>query len=269
MIATFHHRDFTARDLLRLKAEQGSTVSCVIPTLNEAATVARVIAAVRKSLLVDEIVVVDSGSTDATREIAAAAGATVHVAAEIRPEVGPATGKGENLWKSLFVTRGDLVVFVDGDLRNPSPHFITGLVGPLLARPELGYVKAFYHRPGGGGRVTELLVRPLLREFFPELATLHQPLAGEYAARRSVLESLPFPTGYGVEIAHLLDLWLRSGSATLAQTDLVRRSHRRRPLADLGKMSHAILATMRPRLPGHGPSPHADPERPPVRGSGG
>lgn len=268
MIATFHHRDFDLRSLRRLKTEQGAVVSCVVPTLNEAATIGRVLGALRRSPLVDELVVVDSGSDDATRELAAAGGAAVHLASAIRPDLGPARGKGENLWKALFVTRGDIVVYIDGDLRNAHPRFVTGLVGPLLTRPDLLYVKAFYERAGGGGRVTELLARPLLRAFFPELAGLHQPLAGEYAARRRVLEQLPFPVGYSVETTHLIDFLRLFGAAALAQTDLDRRVHRTRALAELGSMSDGILRSVLRRLPpGTLPvPPHTDDEieRPPA-----
>lgn len=268
VIRTFHHRDFDLRTLRRLKAEQGAVISCVVPTLNEAATIGRVLAALRKNPLVDEWVVVDSGSTDATRELAAQAGASVFLASEIRPELGRAFGKGENLWKALFVTRGEVVVYIDGDLRNAHPRFITGLVGPLLTQPEVSYVKAFYKRAGGGGRVTEILVRPLLRQFFPELAGLHQPLAGEYAARRHVLERLPFPAGYSVETTHLIDFLRLFGAAGLAQTDLERRVHRARPLAELGRMSDGILRSVLSRLPaGVLPGvtlPDDDIERPPV-----
>lgn len=268
VIASFHHRDFDLRTLRRLKAAQGAVISCVVPTLNEAATITRVLRALRRNPLVDELVVVDSDSTDATRELAAQAGAVVHRASAIRPDLGPACGKGENLWKALFVTRGDIVVYIDGDLRNAHPRFVTGLVGPLLTRPELSYVKAFYERAGGGGRVTEILVRPLLRRFFPVLAGLHQPLAGEYAARRRVLEQLPFPTGYSVETTHLIDFLHRFGAEGLAQTDLDRRVHRTRPLADLGRMSDGILRSVLSRLPAGAlpvpPAPDAETERPPI-----
>lgn len=270
VIATFHHRDFDLRALSSLKAEQGVVVSCVVPTLNEAATIGRVLGALRRNPLVDELAVVDSGSDDTTRELAQAAGAAVHLASAIRPELGPARGKGENLWKALFVTRGDIVVYIDGDLRNAHPRFVTGLIGPLLTRPELCYVKAFYERAGGGGRVTEILVRPLLRQFFPELAGLHQPLAGEYAARRQVLERLPFPPGYSVETTHLIDLLRLQGVGGLAQTDLGRRVHRTRPLAELGRMSDGILRSVLRRLPAGAvpvpatPSPGDEIERPPA-----
>jgi len=269
VIASFHCRDFDVRELCRLKSAQGVVVSCVVPTLNEAAMVARVVAAMRRNPLVDEVVVVDSGSTDETRELAAAAGALVFLASAIRPELGPGCGKGENLWKALFVTRGDIVVYIDGDVRNAHPRFVTGLVGPLLTRPELLYVKAFYERAGGGGRVTEILVRPLLRRFFPVLAALHQPLAGEYAARRHILEHLPFPMDYSVETTHLIDLLREFGAAGLAQVDLVKRIHRQRSLADLGRMSDGILRSVLARLPADGqmepPMAGADSERPPAR----
>jgi glucosyl-3-phosphoglycerate synthase len=271
VIESFHHGDFDLETLSRLKAEQQSVISCVVPTLNEEATVGGVLEALRQNPLVDECVVVDSDSMDQTREAAAAAGATVFRACEIRPELGPARGKGENLWKGLFVTRGELIVYVDGDLKNAHPRIVTGLVGPLLTRPELSYVKAFYERAGGGGLVTEILVRPLLRQFFPELAGLHQPLAGEYAARRTVLEQLPFPAGYSVETTHLIDFLRRFGPAGLAQTDLGQRVHRTRPLQDLGLMSDEILRSVWKRLPpGAQPAKRneADPEieRPPAAG---
>jgi glucosyl-3-phosphoglycerate synthase len=248
LIETFHHRDFDLRTLRRIKCDQDARISCVVPTLNEETTITKVIASLQRNPLVDEFVVVDSGSTDRTRELAEAAGARVHLAREIRPDLGPAAGKGENLWKSLFVTSGDLIVFVDGDLLNPQPRFITGLVGPLLTHTRLQYVKAFYDRPGGGGRVTEILVRPLLRLFFPELAGVYQPLAGEFASRRTLLEQLPFPVGYSVETTHLIDIVTRFGPHLIGQTDLERRTHRRRPLAELGLMSDGILRSVIRRL---------------------
>lgn len=271
MIATFHHRDFPLRTLLRLKGEQGAVISCVVPTLNEEATIAQVIAALRKNPLTDEVVVVDSGSEDATLARAREAGAAVHLASSIRPELGPARGKGENLWKSLFVTRGGILVFIDGDLRHPHPRYVTGLAGPLLAHEGVSYVKAFYKRRGGGGRVTEILARPLLRQFFPDLAPLLQPLAGEYAARRSLLAQLPFPTGYSVEMAHLLDVAQHYGTGCLAQCGLGSRTHRTRPLEDLGVMSEGILRTVVARLRARGimaadapGNAEAEMERPPA-----
>ncbi len=236
------------------------TISACVPTLNEETTIGPVVTALRASPLVDEVLVIDSGSTDATKDRAIEAGAVFQLAAEIAPEMGAATGKGENLWKSLRVARGDIVLFIDGDLRNPHPRFVAGLVGPLLTEPELHYIKAFYERPGGGGRVTEILVRPMLERFFPELAAIRQPLAGEYAARRWLLEKLPFPTGYAVETTHLIDVVRGWGAQVLGQTDLGVRRHRCRPLSDLGRMSSEILEHLWPRISGE-PPPAT--ERPP------
>jgi glucosyl-3-phosphoglycerate synthase len=235
-----------------LKEQQGLVISCCVPTLNEAATITKVIRELKKCPLLDLLAVVDSGSSDHTLELAAAAGADVYVASDIRPEFGPAQGKGENLWKSLHVLRGDIIVYIDGDLRNPHPRFVAGLVGPLLSNRNLHYVKAFYDRPGGGGRVTEILARPLLRQFFPALADLRQPLAGEYAARRTLLEQLPFPVGYSVEVTHLIDIAQKFGASALAQADLGRRLHRTRPLDELSQMSEGILRSVLSRLHAQG-----------------
>ena len=263
MVRTFHHRDFAnLRRLLEAKTRLGFTVSACIPTLNEEATIGTVVGALKASPLLDEVLVIDSGSTDDTRAMALAAGAAFHAAADIAPETGPAAGKGENLWKSLRVARGDILLFVDGDLRNPHPRFVSGLIGPLLTDPDLHYIKAFYNRPGGGGRVTEILVRPMLERFFSALAALRQPLAGEYAARRWLLEALPFPTGYAVETTHLIDILRGWGADVLGQTDLGVRRHRCRPLADLGKMSAEILNHLWPRITGESPPSS---ERPPLR----
>jgi glucosyl-3-phosphoglycerate synthase len=249
--------------------------------------------------LVDEILVVDSDSTDATREAATAAGAKVLRSAEIAPETGSHAGKGENLWKALHVAQGDLICYIDGDISNFHQGFVTGLLGPLLSDPAIDYVKAYYDRPlacceashdSGGGRVSEILVRPLISLFYPELSAILQPLSGEYAARRQLLESLAFPTGYGVEIAHLIDL-ARSGFLDrLAQCDLEKRVHRNRCDSELGDTAFAILRVVLRRLERDGKltlhSPAADlhqrwlidgdsvrliskwipePERPPVR----
>ncbi|MEY4570772.1 MAG: hypothetical protein RLZZ398_2211, partial [Verrucomicrobiota bacterium] len=214
----FHHRQFAdVEALVALKKSQ--RVSVCIPTLNEAETIGTIVSIIRDSLvrcgLVDEILVIDSGSTDATRELAAAAGAAVHLASGILPDQTNYCGKGENLWKALHVSSGDIICYLDGDISNFHPGFVTGLVGPLLTDPTIDYVKAFYERPlaygdeshsTGGGRVSEILIRPLISLFYPELGGILQPLSGEYAARRETLESLPFPVGYGVEMAHLIDL---------------------------------------------------------------
>ncbi|MGI8602859.1 MAG: glucosyl-3-phosphoglycerate synthase [Verrucomicrobiales bacterium] len=268
MIATFHHRDFQdTRALLQAKKEQGVCISCCVPTLNEGSTIGEVVAALKASPLTDEVVVIDSGSGDGTREAASAAGADIYQASEIRPELGAVQGKGENLWRSLHVLHGDIVVFIDGDIVDLQPHFVSGLTGPLLTRPELQYVKAFYERPGGGGRVTELLMRPLLRQFFPELAGIRQPLAGECAARRTLLEKLSFPVGYSIEAAHLIDVAKRCGIGAIAQTDLEQRIHRTRSLTELGAMSETILCTVLMRLHAQGrlrEAVRAEQERPPI-----
>lgn len=273
---TFHHHDFSdAGRLLEAKQHQGVTLSVCIPTLNEEGTIARIVSCLREALveevpLLDELVVIDSGSTDRTRELAAESGAAVHLAPEILPQLGERTGKGENLWKAVYLCRSDLLCFVDGDIGNFNPRFVLGTIGPLLTDPSLDYVKGFYERPllasegvdpRGGGRVTEILVRPLLKRFFPDLARLHQPLAGEYAARRSVLERIPFPTGYGVETAHLIDTLRLAGADAIGQTDLDERVHRNRSLADLGRMSAQILDAFFARLNG---KDTATDERPPM-----
>lgn len=254
----FHFSQFSdVPALVALKKNQ--RISVCIPTLNEAPTIGPIISRIRDSLtaLVDEILVIDSGSTDETREMAAAAGATVYLAAEIPPDDGGPSGKGENLWKSLHVSSGDLICFIDGDISNFHPGFVTGLIGPLLENPSLGYIKAFYERPlaygdeahsTGGGRVSEILIRPLISLFYPELSPILQPLSGEYAARRDVLESLSFPTGYGVEIAHLIDLAKSDRLGRIGQTDLVRRIHRNRRDEELGQMAFALFQVIFRRL---------------------
>ena len=211
--------------------------------------------------LVDEFAVIDSGSDDRTREVAAAYGADVYLAADILPEMGNKRGKGENLWKAIYQLKGDVICYVDADISNIHPRFVYGLVAPLIGCDEVKYVKAFYDRPlnyssglrpSGGGRVTEILIRPLFSLFYPELTNVIQPLSGEYAARREVLERIPFPIGYGVETAHLLDLYQEYGIEAFAQTDLDRRVHRNQTTNALGKMSFGILQTFLNRLKSHG-----------------
>ena len=256
----FHHRQFAdVEALVALKKSQ--RVSVCIPTLNEAETIGTIVSIIRDSLvrcgLVDEILVIDSGSTDATRELAAASGAAVHLASGILPDQTNYCGKGENLWKALHVSSGDIICYLDGDISNFHPGFVTGLVGPLLTDPTIDYVKAFYERPlaygdeshsTGGGRVSEILIRPLISLFYPELGGILQPLSGEYAARRETLESLPFPVGYGVEMAHLIDLARAGKIHRIAQTDLVKRIHRNRDDDELGSMAFAILRVVLRRL---------------------
>jgi hypothetical protein len=259
---TYHHRDYDPRELLREKERQGLTTSLVIPALNEAATIGPIVQAVRLSMmeevpLVDELIVVDSNSTDGTAERATEAGALVIQDREVRPDLELLYGKGEAMWKSLLVTRGDLVAWLDADIRNIHPRFVYGVLGPLLLDPTVGYVKGFYERPVmdgdrltglGGGRVTELMARPLLNMFWPHLGGVVQPLSGEYAGRRSLLEQIPFFTGYGVEIGMLIDVADKFGLDAIAQVDLERRVHRNRNLGDLSRMSFAVLQTAMRRL---------------------
>lgn len=246
---THHWDDWSLADLVAAKGS--TTVSLVVPARNEAATVGDVVGRVRQALvdtvaLVDEIVVIDSDSTDATYDVARDAGAAVHRSAEIRPDLGSFPGKGEAMWKSLFVTTGEVLVFMDADLLDWDTHFVPGLLGPLLHDPGIELVKGFYERPGAegryeGGRVTELVARPLIALLFPPLAGLVQPLAGEWAVRRSLFATLSVPTGYAVELAALVDTWRLRGVEAIAQVDLGRRAHRHQALADLGGMATQIL----------------------------
>lgn len=261
---TFHHVRYAGLGrLAAMKKERELRISVCIPTLNEAHTIGGIVGILRAGLmkevpLVDEIAVVDSGSTDGTREIAREAGARVFSASEILPEVPAMTGKGENLWRALYALEGDIICCVDGDIRNMHPRFVYGLVGPLIEDERLGFVKAFYDRPqeregagrpAGGGRVTEILVRPMFSLFFPELCQVVQPLSGEYAARREVFERLSFPVGYGVETAHLIDIARIFGMEIMAQVDLDERIHRHQDVHRLGRMSHGILQTLLKRIP--------------------
>ncbi|WP_393081506.1 glucosyl-3-phosphoglycerate synthase [Streptomyces sp. LN704] len=244
--------------IMSAKRASGSTVSVVLPALNEEETVGEIVAVIREDLmrrvpLVDEIVVVDSGSTDRTSEVAAAAGARVVHRDEILPRIPAVPGKGEVLWRSLLVTSGDIVCFIDADLREFSSDFVSGIVGPLLTEPGVDLVKGMYDRPlagaaGQGGRVTELMARPLLNMHWPQLAGFVQPLGGEYAARRSLLEQLPFPVGYGVELGMLVDALHLVGLDALAQVDVGERKHRHQDGQALGRMSAAIYRTAQLRL---------------------
>ena len=265
---THRWQDWDLDLLLRRKQETGLTTSLVVPARNEAATVGDVVARVRSALmetttLLDEIVVIDSDSTDETHSVATAAGAVVHRSKEIRPDLGSHPGKGEAMWKSLFVTRGDLIVFMDADLVDWDTHFVPGLLGPLLADDGVALVKGFYERPlrddaGNesafeGGRVTELVARPLLALEWPELAWLVQPLAGEWSVRRDLFSRLTVPTGYAVELAALIDTLRLLGPDAIAQVDLGRRAHRHQALRDLGAMATQILAASRRRSTGAAP----------------
>lgn len=253
---TFHADEFKQLDeLISLKREQGLTISLALPALNEQETVGKVIDSMKKELidkasLLDEIVLIDSNSTDRTREIAAQAGVPVHIHQHLLERLGARQGKGEALWKSLLVTRGDIIVWIDTDIVNIHPRFVYGILGPLLSNPQVQFVKGFYRRPlkvgekmqaGGGGRVTELTARPLLNLFYPELSGVVQPLSGEYAGRRNALEQLPFFSGYGVEIGLLIDIYEKYGLNAIAQVDLLERIHHNQPLESLSKMSFAII----------------------------
>lgn len=240
-------------------AKQGTRISVVLPALNEEATVGRIVSVIRRELmagpapLVDELVVVDSGSTDRTAEVAAAAGARVVHRDDILPRLPAVPGKGEVLWRSLLVTSGDIVCFVDADLKDFSAQFVSGIVGPLLTEPDVQFVKAMYDRPlgdepGQGGRVTELVARPLLNLHWPLLAGFVQPLGGEYAVRRSLLERLPFPVGYGVELGLLVDALHTVGLDALGQVDVGVRRHRHQDGQALGRMAAAIYRTAQLRL---------------------
>jgi glucosyl-3-phosphoglycerate synthase len=248
--------------------KNGLRVSVVLPALDEGPTVGAICRVVREHAmenvaLVDELIVIDGGSTDATAAVAADAGARVVHVRDAMPEVPVVRGKGESLWRSLSVATGDIVCWIDADIRNFSPHFVTRLLAPLLLDEdgELAFVKGFYRRPlvqdghvvpDGGGRVTELLARPLLASLFPELSCVRQPLAGEYAGRRDVLERLPFFTGYSVEAGLLIDLLGEAGLDAIAQADLTERVHRNRPLAELAPMARAIARTIMRRAREHG-----------------
>ncbi|MFJ8213982.1 glucosyl-3-phosphoglycerate synthase [Streptomyces sp. NPDC096033] len=246
--------------LLERKRAAGTTVSVVLPALDEEATVGEIVEVIRRDLieglpvpLVDELVVVDSGSADRTAEVAAKAGARVVHRDEILPRVPAVRGKGEVLWRSLLATTGEIVCFVDADLRDFSSAFVSGIVGPLLTDPQVQFVKAMYDRPlgdapGQGGRVTELVARPLLNLHWPQLAGFVQPLGGEYAVRRSLLERLPFPVGYGVELGLLVDALHTVGLDALAQVDVGVRLHRHQDGQALGRMAAAIYRTAQLRL---------------------
>ncbi len=261
---TFHSSEFDdVRALVALKEKQGVTVSVALPALNEEETVANVIRTIKTALmddvpLIDEIVLIDSRSTDRTVAIAQECGVPTYVHQEVLvDEVGTHAGKGEALWKSLYVTKGDIIAWIDTDISNIHPRFIYGLLGPLLRYPRLQYVKGFYARPievggklqaYGGGRVTELVARPFFNLFYPELSGIVQPLAGEYAGRRRALEQVPFFSGYGVETGLLIDLLDRFGLDSIAQSDLEVRVHHNQPLVSLSKMSFAILQVFLARL---------------------
>lgn len=255
---TYHHSDFwDLKKMVERKEEQDLTISLCIPTLNEEETIGKEVVLFKSELvnrypLLDEIAVIDSGSEDKTLEVAANFGADTYLASEILPDLEPKKGKGENLWKAIYQLKGDIIVYVDADIKNIHPRFVYGLVAPLIYRPEIKYVKAFYDRPlavsdeirpSGGGRVTEILTRPLFSLFYPELTAIIQPLSGEYAVRREVLQEIPFPIGYGVETSHLMDIYSKHGLEAFAQTDLDKRVHRNQTTQALGRMAFGLLQT--------------------------
>jgi glucosyl-3-phosphoglycerate synthase len=264
--AWFQHRTTSAPSLdaldlpalLRAKRRGQHRVSVVLPARDEEATVGRLVTDLRErwvlgTPLVDEVLVVDSDSTDATARVARTAGADVVASAEVLPGHGTRPGKGEALWKSLAATTGDLVVFLDADLLGDVGHYVPGLLAPLLTEPQVDYVKGCYTRPlevaggtvpAGGGRVTELTARPLLNALWPELAGFVQPLGGEYAGRRSVLEQVPFVSGYGVEVGLLVDLLALTGLGALAQVDLGVRRHTSQSQEALGRMAGQVVSTV-------------------------
>ena len=243
----------------RIRAERRCSVSLCLPARNESATIGPIVETLMPLVaadVVDQVVVVDD-STDGTAAIARAAGAEVYRQSDLMPEFGPVRGKGDALWRSLTVLEGDVVCFLDADSEQLGPHFACGLVGPLACDSGIDFAKGFYRRPfrsggrtqdHGGGRVTELTAKPLLRRFFPELAGFRQPLAGEVAVRRDLLMALPFVTGYGVDIALLIDVWRAVGLDRMAQVDLDQRQNRHQPLADLGPMASAVLDVVVSRL---------------------
>lgn len=255
---TYHHSEFwDLKKMVETKQKKKLKISLCLPTLNEEKTIGKEIILFKSELmerypLLDEIAVIDSGSEDKTLEVAKNFGADTYLASDILPELDPKRGKGENLWKAIYQLEGDIIVFVDADISNIHPRFVYGLVAPLIYRDEVKYVKGFYDRPlalsgnvrpSGGGRVTEILVRPLFSLFFPDLTAMIQPLSGEYAVRRDVLEQIAFPIGYGVETSHLIDVYSKYGLEAFAQTDLDKRVHENKATQDLGKMAFGILQT--------------------------
>jgi glucosyl-3-phosphoglycerate synthase len=248
-LTTLHHSEYPAA---RLAAERELSISICLPARDEAATIGPILRALMPLVgrgAVDEVVVVDD-STDGTAEVARALGAVLHEQSRLMPELGPALGKGDAMWRSLSVLRGDVVCFLDADSEDLGEHFACGLAGPVACGTGLEFAKGFYRRPfrvggtrleEGGGRVTELTARPLLELFYPELSAFVQPLAGEMAARRELLERLPFATGYAVDVALLIDAWRQAGPGGLCQVDLDVRQNRHRPLAELGPMAREVM----------------------------
>lgn len=256
-VRSFHHSDFPPD---RLRAERAESISVCVPAREEAATIGGVLEpllALREAGVLDQVVVVDADSVDGTGAIAARLGAEVRLESELVPGYGPVVGKGDAMWRALSVLTGDLVCFVDGDTEDFPGHFACGVLGPLVCEPRVQFVKGFFRRPfrmggrtapTGGGRVTELTARPLLEAFYPALASIRQPLAGEMAARRELLEGIAFCTGYAIEMGLLLDVYAKVGLGGMAQVDLDVRQNRHQPIEDLRAMAAAVLAAVTSRL---------------------
>ena len=261
---TFHHSEF--KDIGRLmaaKRHRKISISLCLPTLNEEKTIAKEIVIMKSELmtrhpLIDEIVVIDSGSTDKTRQIARSYDVPVYMADDILPHLEKFKGKGENLWKALYVTHGDIIVYIDADIKNIHHRFAYALLGPLLLSDHIRFTKAFYDRPiavgnnqwrpTGGGRVTELVTRPLFSMFMPDLTQFVQPLSGEYAGYRNIFEDIPFHIGYGVETGMLIDIYEKWGLDIMAQVDLDRRVHKNQDTKALGRMAFVIIETFLNRI---------------------
>jgi glucosyl-3-phosphoglycerate synthase len=282
---TFHHSAYTPERIADVRAQRGLSVAVCLPARECAGTVGQIVAALgelRERGALDRIVVVDAASPDGTAEIAAAAGAEVWQEGELMRSFGRVLGKGDAMWRALSALDSDIVCFLDADSERFSAHFAIGLLGALVCEPEVSFVKAFYRRPFAGdapgaeqgGRVNHLMARPALAAFYPQLAHIRQPLAGELAARRELLLALPFATGYGVEIAMLIDAWRAVGLREIAQVDLDEHHNRHQPLSALSPMALTVLATIvrrleqEGRLAADGASAHAPPERPPLASLG-
>jgi glucosyl-3-phosphoglycerate synthase len=280
-VRTLHHGDYTAQRIAAARTQRGLSVSVCLPARECAGTVGQIVGALgalRDAGALDRIVVVDAASADGTAQVAARAGAEVWQEAELLPSFGKVLGKGDAMWRALSALDSDVVCFLDADSERFSAHFATGLLGALVCEPDVSFAKAFYRRPFAGdapgeeqgGRVNHLLARPALELFYPQLAEIRQPLAGELAARHELLERLPFVTGYGVEIAMLIDAWHAVGAERLVQVDLDEHHNRHQPLAALSPMALTVLATIarrlerEGRLASAGASSHAPPERPPL-----
>jgi glucosyl-3-phosphoglycerate synthase len=277
---TFHHSLYSPERIAEARAERGLGVSVCLPARECAQTVGEHVGALmglREAGVIDEVVVIDAGSADETAAVAARAGAVVYLQDELMSELGPVLGKGDAMYRALSVLRGEIVCYLDADTAGASSHYATGLLGPLVCETpsdgEIAFVKAFYRRPfehggvslpEGGGRVNHLLARPVLELFYPELGAVSQPLAGEVAARRELLERVPFATGYGVEIGMLIDVWREVGLEGIAQVDLDEHRNRHQPLAALEPMARTVLATIAGRAQAEGRLSGVEIAEPPV-----